>query len=374
MRNAIKFDVHLALGRVPDADDLAQLKDLRYRTVVDVRDDREKFGGYVEKRAVEAGFKYVNIPVSREAIKLPDVLRFYRVVYDRANAPIYAFSRFGKKPLAFLVLLEAVANGESLHRVYQRASRIGLDLRGDLCLQSFLVEFFNNGRTNEVTSALRKLRPELLKSPAGKTALRVEVIPRSSSTNLLGREQREELMGQKGCTVWLTGLPSAGKSTTAFSLEKELFKRGYVAYVLDSDNIRHGINSDLGFSQGDRAENIRRVGQIAKLCADAGMVTIASFISPFRKDRDLARKIHESSGLGFVEIFVDTPLNICEQRDPRELYKLARDGEIPGFTGVDSDYEKPLEPALTVKPSKQSPEEIAVTIADFLIEEIKVGV
>jgi adenylyl-sulfate kinase len=189
----------------------------------------------------------------------------------------------------------------------------------------------------------------------------------------VGREQREELLDQKGCTVWLTGLPSAGKSTSAFALEKELLKRGYLAYVLDSDNIRHGINADLGFSEGDRAENIRRVGQIAKLCADAGIVVIASFISPFRKDRDLARELHERAGLAFLEVFVDTPLNICEQRDPRELYKLARDGEIPGFTGVDSDYEKPAKPALTVKPSEQLPEKIAVVIADVLEEKIQVG-
>jgi len=374
MRNAIKFDVHLTLGRVPDADDLTQLKELGYRTLVDVREDQEKFGGYVEKRAVDAGLKYVNIPISREDIKLPDVIRFYQVVYDRANAPIYTFSRFGKKPLAFLVLFEAVANGDSLHRVYQRASRIGLDLRGDLCLQAFLVEFFNTGCTDEVIKAIRKLKPELLKSPGNNPAPRVEVIPRSPSTNPLGREQREELLDQKGCTIWLTGLPSAGKSTTAFSLEKELFKRGYLAYVLDSDNVRHGINSDLGFSQEDRTENIRRVGQIAKLCADAGVVVIASFISPFRRDRDLAREVHERSGLGFVEVFVDTPLNICEQRDPRDLYKLARDGEIPGFTGVDSDYEKPDKPSLVVKPSEQSPEEIAATIADFLEEKTQVGV
>jgi adenylyl-sulfate kinase len=236
------------------------------------------------------------------------------------------------------------------------------------------VEFFNTGRTNEVIEAIRKLRPELLKSPDENPAPRVEVIPRSLSTNPLGREQREELLDQKGCTVWLTGLPSSGKSTTAFRLEKELFKRGYLVYVLDSDNIRHGINSDLGFSQADRAENIRRVGQIAKLCADAGLVVIASFISPFQKDRDLAREAHERAGLGFLEVFVDTPLNICEQRDPRELYKLAREGEIPGFTGVDSDYEKPVNPALTVKPSEQSPGEIAVVIADFLEEKIQVGV
>jgi adenylylsulfate kinase len=338
-----------------------------------VREDQEKFGGYVEKRATEMGFKYTNIPISREDIKLQDVIRFYHVVYDRAYAPIYAFSRFGKKPLAFLVLFEAVANGESLHRVYQRASRIGLDLRGDLCLQSFLVEFFNTGCTKEIMEAVRKLKPELIKPQGGKPGSRVETLPRSSSGGLVGREQREELLKQRGCTVWLTGLPSAGKSTTAFSLEKELFRRGYLAYILDSDNVRHGLTNDLGFSPQDRAENIRRVGQVAKLLSDVGIVAITSFISPFRKDRELAREMHERAGIGFVEVFVDTPLEICEQRDPRELYKRAREGEIPGFTGVDGDYEKPEKPSLVVKPAEQSPEEIALTIADFLEKKLQMG-
>ena len=366
MRNAIRFDVHLTLGRVPDGDDLTQLKDLGYRTVVDVREDHEKFGGYVEERAIEAGFKYVNIPINREDVKLEDVIRFYHVVYDRANAPIYAFSRFGKKPLAFLVLFEAVANGESLHRVYQRASRIGIDLQGDLCLQSFLVEFFNAGCTDEVIEAVRELKPELMKSQSGKPRPPLKGLPRSYPESHVGREQREELLEQKGCTAWLTGLPSAGKSTTAFSLEQELFKRGYLAYVLDSDNLRHGLNNDLGFSQKDRAENIRRIGQVAKLFSDAGIVVITSFISPFNKDREQAREMHERAGIGFVEVFVDTPVKVCEQRDPRDLYKIAREGEIPGFTGVDGDYEPPASPTLVVEPAAQSPEEIAVTIADYL--------
>lgn len=373
MRNAIKFDDNLALGRVPDADDLSQLKDLGYRTLVDVREDQEKFGGYVEKRAVAEGFKYVSIPISREDIKLADVIRFYHVVYDRANAPIYAFSRFGKKPLAFLVLFEAVANGESLHRIFQRASRIGLDLRGDLCLQSFLVEFFNAGCTDEMIAAIRELKPELLKSPSGKPGSGARKLPRSSSRSLVGREQREELLDQKGCTVWLTGLPSAGKSTTAFSLEKELFKRGYLTYVLDSDNIRHGLNDGLGFSAEDRAENIRSVAQVAKLFADAGIVVITGFISPVRRDREMARETHQRAGLGFLEVFVDTPVKVCEKRDPRELYKRAREGEIPEFTGVDGDYQKPDKPALVVKPAEQSPEEISVAIADFIEEKIQAG-
>ena len=368
MRNAIKFDDQITLGRVPDDSDLAQLKDLKYRTLVDVREDQEKFGGYVEKHAIEKGFKYVNIPISREDIKLQDVIRYYHIVYDPANAPIYAFSRFGKKPLAFLVLFEAVAKGDALYRVYQRASRIGVDLRGDLCLQSFMVEFFNTGCTDEIIDAVRELKPELMKAQDGKPGPRVERLPRFSPGSSVRRKQQQEQLRQKGCTIWLTGLPCAGKSTTAFSLEKKLLQRGYLTYVLDSDNIRHGLNNDLGFSPRDRAENIRRIGQVARLFSDAGIVVITSFISPFRKDRELAREIHERSGIGFVEVFVDTPLSLCEQRDQRELYKKAREGEIPEFTGVDGDYEKPVRPSLVVQPAEQSPEEIAEIIADFIEE------
>jgi len=180
------------------------------------------------------------------------------------------------------------------------------------------------------------------------------------------RQQREKLLGQIGCTIWFTGLPSSGKSTTAFTLEHELVKRGYLAYVLDGDNIRHGLNKNLGFSAEDREENIRRIGEVAKLFADAGVITMTSFISPYRKDRDLARKIHKEAGLRFFEVFVDTPIDVCEVRDPKGLYKKARDGQLRGFTGVDDPYEKPLKPDLIISTSVLKPERIVQGILEFL--------
>ena len=182
------------------------------------------------------------------------------------------------------------------------------------------------------------------------------------------RKEREKLLKQKGCTIWFTGLPSSGKSTIAFTLEHELVKRGYLAYVLDGDNVRHGLNKNLGFSAEDREENIRRIGEVAKLFADAGIITMTSFISPYRKDRDLARTIHQQTGLSFMEVFVDTPINICEERDPKGLYQKARRGEIKGFTGVDDPYEPPLKPELVVKTEKNSPEVIVTDLLKYLTD------
>ena len=181
------------------------------------------------------------------------------------------------------------------------------------------------------------------------------------------RKEREKLLSQKGCTIWFTGLPSSGKSTTAFTLEHELIKRGFLAYVLDGDNIRHGLNKNLGFSAEDREENIRRIGEVAKLFADAGLITMTSFISPYRKDRDGARKLHEETGLRFIEIFVDTPVEVCEQRDPKGLYQKAKRGEIKGFTGVDDPYEPPLNPELVIKTEESSPEELVEGLLKYLI-------
>jgi adenylyl-sulfate kinase len=164
------------------------------------------------------------------------------------------------------------------------------------------------------------------------------------------RAQRADIFNQHGATLWITGLSGAGKSTLAFQLEHLLVEQRYKAYVLDGDNIRHGLNNNLGFSKDDRTENIRRVGEVAKLFADAGMIALASFISPFRKDRALVRQIHEDAGLPFVEIFVDTPLDECERRDPKQLYARARRGEIRDFTGITSPYEAPEQPEIVIQP------------------------
>jgi adenylylsulfate kinase len=183
------------------------------------------------------------------------------------------------------------------------------------------------------------------------------------------RSERETLLRQRGCTIWFTGLPSSGKSTTAFTLEHELIRRGYMAYVLDGDNVRHGLNKDLGFSSRDREENIRRIAEVAKLFADAGIIVMTSFISPYRKDRDYARKIHQEAELGFAEVFVQTPVEICEARDPKGLYKKARSGMLQGFTGVNDPYEPPERPELLVETAAHSPARIAEQIIAFLLRE-----
>lgn len=180
------------------------------------------------------------------------------------------------------------------------------------------------------------------------------------------RWEREELLRQEGCTVWLTGLPASGKSTTSFTLEHALIRAGYLAYVLDGDNVRHGLNKNLGFSTEDREENIRRIGEVAKLFADAGVIVMTSFISPYRRDRDAARALHREAGLPFIEVFVDTPVEICEERDPKGLYMKAKKGELKGFTGVDDPYEPPRRPEIVVNTLENSPEECAEQILTYL--------
>jgi adenylylsulfate kinase len=182
----------------------------------------------------------------------------------------------------------------------------------------------------------------------------------------VSREERGQLLKQKGCTLWFTGLSGSGKSTLAFTLEHALTQAGRLAYVLDGDNIRHGLNKNLGFSAADREENIRRIGEVAKLFADAGLIAMTSFISPYRKDRDLARELHRSGNLPFIEIYVNTPINTCEQRDPKGLYKKARAGQLKGFTGVDDPYEEPLHPELTIDCTSTSPQEATVLLLEYL--------
>ena len=208
------------------------------------------------------------------------------------------------------------------------------------------------------------------------------------------RDERKALLKQTGATLWFTGLSGSGKSTLAVAVEQVLVRRGHAAYVLDGDNIRFGLNAGptilaetrgysdemakrfgLGFSAADREENIRRIGEVAKLFADAGLIALASFISPYRKDRDAARKIHEANKGGaipFVEVFVNTPIGACEQRDPKGLYKQAREavaaGKGVGFTGVDDPYEAPSNPELTFDASKQSVEEGVALVINYLAQ------
>lgn len=178
------------------------------------------------------------------------------------------------------------------------------------------------------------------------------------------REERESLLGQRGVTVWLTGLSGSGKSTVATAAEQALIGRGHAAYVLDGDNVRHGLNQNLGFSPEDRSENIRRVGEVAKLFTDAGLVVFSAFISPYRDDRDLVRGLHD--GGRFVEVHVAADLATCESRDTKGLYQKARAGEIPEFTGISAPYEEPQEPELVLDTGKQVVEESVATLLTYL--------
>ncbi len=178
------------------------------------------------------------------------------------------------------------------------------------------------------------------------------------------RDERQKLLGQRGVTLWLTGLSGSGKSTVAMAAEQLLCQRGHLAYVLDGDNVRHGLNKNLGFSPDDRTENIRRIGEVAKLFTDAGVIVLTSFISPYRADRDAVRELMAPGD--FVEVYVDASLETCEQRDPKGLYQKARAGEIPEFTGISAPYEEPERPELVVDTNVLSVEESAGKLLAYL--------
>ncbi len=196
---------------------------------------------------------------------------------------------------------------------------------------------------------------------------------KKKSTNITWHEtrltanERAKRNGHRGVVIWLTGLSGSGKSTIAVETQVKLFEMGCQVYILDGDNIRHGLNKDLGFSPEDREENIRRIGEVAKLFADAGMIVLTSFISPYRKDRDRARNLLDPGD--FIEVYVNAPLEVCEDRDPKGLYKKARAGEIPEFTGISAPYEPPLKPELEIRTDELSVEESAEKIIGYLREK-----
>jgi len=192
------------------------------------------------------------------------------------------------------------------------------------------------------------------------------------STNIVWHEaaikrtDREQRNGHKGFIVWFTGLSASGKSTLSLEVERQLFDRRCNTYVLDGDNIRHGLNKNLGFSHEDRTENIRRIGEVAKLFADGGVIICTAFISPYRADRDAVRALVEEGG--FVEVYLECPLDVCEERDPKGLYKKARTGEIPEFTGISAPYEAPEKPEIVVHTGMETVVESAHKVVEYLDE------
>lgn len=179
----------------------------------------------------------------------------------------------------------------------------------------------------------------------------------------VNRENREKLLNQKGVVLWFTGLSGSGKSTVATALEKRLHEKGKLTYILDGDNIRHGLSANLGFSDEDRVENIRRIGEVSKLFVDTGVITIVTFISPFRAERG---KVRELLGSDFIEVYIDCPIEVCEERDPKGIYKKARNGEIKNFTGIDSSYEAPLDPEITLQTYLKSIDDCVDEVISYL--------
>ncbi len=180
------------------------------------------------------------------------------------------------------------------------------------------------------------------------------------------RTDRERLLGQRGATVWFTGLSGSGKSTIAVAVESQLIALGRLCYRVDGDNLRHGLNRNLGFTPEDRSENVRRTGEVCRILADAGVIVLSSLVSPFRADRDAAQALHSEWSIPFLEVFVDVPLDVAESRDPKGLYRKARAGEIKDFTGIHQAYEAPSAPALVIRSDALSVDEAAATVLTAL--------
>jgi bifunctional enzyme CysN/CysC len=250
-------------------------------------------------------------------------------------------------------------------RRHENPGQLGLNDIGRLRLRTSVPLIFDEYRRNRTTGSFI-LIDEATNRTVGAGMIIETHLERPDAkqadirwdSSRMARSARWSLLGQRGATVWMTGLPAAGKSTIAAALEERLARDGFRAYRLDGDNLRYGLNSDLGFDPRDRAENIRRVAHVASLFADSGTIAIVSVISPYTVDRELARTVHDRNGLDFLEVFVDTPLEECERRDPKGLYARAREGKVRGFTGVDAPYEVPREADLELRPCDEPLDEL----------------
>lgn len=275
----------------------------------------------------------------------------------------YSLLHTTRSTKAQIVKLDYRLDVNSLHRD-EKAESLSLNEIGRISIKTQQPLMFDPYRRNRVTGSFILVDETTGNTVAagminGPTLKESRVVWHSSEVS---REER----ATTGGTVWLTGLSASGKSTIAVELERRLVAAGIPAYRLDGDNLRHGLNADLGFSAEDRAENVRRVGAVAQLFADSGAVAVACLISPYREDRDRVRAAHEAAGLKFVEVYVDTPIEQCEARDPKGMYAKARAGEIKGFTGVDDPYEAPASPELVIRPEDGTPTELALRIMEVL--------
>jgi bifunctional enzyme CysN/CysC len=289
------------------------------------------------------------------------------IVCWMADAPVVAGGRYAIKHTtrSARAIVEEVRyriDVNSLHRD-ESAGTLGLNDIGRIRLRTTAPLIFDEYRRNRTTGSFILIDEATNGTVAAGMIIEAHMARTGAEqvtwdARHLERGTRWALLGQHGATVWLTGLPASGKSTIAGALEERLARDGYRAYRLDGDNLRHGLNSDLGFEPDDRAENIRRLAHVASLFADSGTIAIVSAISPYAVDRQLARSVHAMRELAFLEVFVHTPIEECERRDPKGLYARARGGEIRGFTGVDAPYEAPREPDVELRPVEQSLDEL----------------
>ena len=277
----------------------------------------------------------------------------------------YLIRHTSRSVMASVEVLEYRLDINTLHRD-ETADRLCLNEIGRVRLRTQQPLMFDPYRRNRSTGGFILVEPVTKSTVAAGMILGGEQASLASNVTWHATAVNREQRGASGATVWLTGLPGSGKSTVAVEVERRLVEAGRAAYLLDGDNLRHGLNADLGFEAQDRVENVRRVGEVAKLFADAGVVAVVSLVSPYRSDRNRVRSEHRAAGLHFVEIFVDTPREVCEARDPKGLFAKARSGHLPSFTGVDAPYEPPDSPDLVLRPGHGSPS----AMADLVLSQL----